>query len=100
MTHWHLISPQHQIANEVWVALKHTIEYRDAIEPGETAEVRTWLGPYKGARFVRFVDIRKPGATRFSARAETDWCRLDAQTRRPKRIDDAILDVFGVRGLV
>lgn len=99
VTHWHLISPQEQVDSEVWVALKHTIEYRDAIEPGQMAEIRTWLGSYKGARFNRHVDIRKPGAKRFSAYAVTEWCRLNAHTRRPMRIDEAVLDLFGVRGL-
>lgn len=100
VTHWHLISPVDRVAGEVWVALKHTIEYRDPIEPGETAEIRTWLGPYKGPRFERNVDIRKPSAKRFSARATTEWCRLSSVTRRPLRIDDETLDVFGVKGLL
>ena len=64
------------------------------------SEIRTWLGPYKGPRFERNVDIRKPGAKRFSARATTEWCRLSSVTRRPLRIDDETLDVFGVKGLL
>ena len=100
VTHWHLLTPPDIIGREVWVALKHTIEYRDPVEPGDTAEIRTWLGQARGARFDRHVDIRKPGAKRFAARAVTEWCRLDAQTRRPMRIDDAVLDLFGVKGLI
>jgi len=100
VTHWHLICPPDRVAAEVWVALKHTIEYRDPILPGETAEIRTWLGRVHGPRFDRHVDIRKPGAKRFSARATTEWCRLSATTRRPMRIDEATLDVFGVKDLL
>jgi acyl-CoA thioester hydrolase len=100
VTHWHLISPAEHVDGEVWVALKHTIEYRDAIEPGQSAEIRTWLGDYKGARFNRHVDIRKPGAKRFSARATTEWCRLSSVTRRPMRIDAEVLELFGVTGLI
>lgn len=96
VTHWHLISPPEIVESEVWVALKHTIEYRDPILPGETAEIRTWLGDYKGARFNRHVDIRKPGAKRFSARAVTEWCRLSSVPRRPMRIDAEVLAVFGI----
>ncbi len=100
VTHWHLICPPDKVSAEVWVALKHTIEYRDPIEPGDAVEIRTWLGAYKGPRFDRHVDIRKPGAKRFSARAQTEWCRLSSTTRRPLRIDDETLDLFGVNGLV
>ena len=92
--HWHLVSPAEMIDSEVWVALKHTIEYRDAIMPGETAEIRTWLGSYKGARFNRHVDIRKPGAKKFSASAVTEWCRLNRHTRRPMRIGQDVMDIF------
>ena len=100
VTHWHLISPADRVNSEVWIALKHTIEYRDPIEPGQTAEIRTWLGQYRGPRFERHVDIRKPGAKRFSARALTEWCRLDRATRKPLRIDAQTLDVFGLTDLV
>lgn len=100
ITHWHTVSPLEQIEGDVWVALKHTIEYRDPILPGETAEIRTWLGKVHGPRFDRHVDIRKPGAKRFSARAVTEWCRIDTATRRPKRVAGDVLDTFGVAGLV
>lgn len=99
VTHWHRVATPQMIADDVWVALKHTIEYRDPILPGETAEIRTWLGRVHGPRFDRHVDIRKPGAKRVSARATTEWCRIDIATRRPKRIGDDVLETFGLVGL-
>ena len=60
---------------------------------------RTWLGRIHGPRFDRHVDIRKPGAKRFSARATTEWCLIDRATRRPKRIGEDILDTFALHGL-
>ena len=99
ITHWHRVATPEMIENDIWIALKHTIEYRDAIQPGETAEIRTWLGRIHGPRFDRHVDIRKPGAKRFSARATTEWCLIDRATRRPKRIGEDILDTFALHGL-
>lgn len=98
ITHWHRVAPPETIATDVWVALKHTIEYRDPILPGQSAQVRTWLGAVKGPRFDRHVDIRKPGAKRFSARATTEWCRIDRTTGRPKRIGDDVLETFDLVG--
>tara|TARA_R110000868_G_scaffold19664_2_gene84458 strand:- start:5265 stop:5747 length:483 start_codon:yes stop_codon:yes gene_type:complete len=98
VTHWHAVAPPAMIEAEVWIALKHTIEYRDPILPGESAEIRTWLGEVRGPRFDRHVDIRKPGAKRFSARAVTEWCRINRATRRPMRINGAVLDLFQVPG--
>ncbi|SDL78764.1 acyl-CoA thioesterase [Maricaulis salignorans] len=98
VTHWHAVATPEMIEAEVWIALKHTIEYRDPILPGESAEIRTWLGEVRGPRFDRHVDIRKPGAKRFSARAVTEWCRINRATRRPMRIGRDVLDLFQVPG--
>lgn len=96
--HWHAVASPAMIGAEVWIALKHTIEYRDPILPDERAEIRTWLGEVHGPRFDRHVDIRKPGAKRFSARAVTEWCRINRATRRPMRINGDVLALFQVPG--
>ena len=98
ITHWRLFAPPDMAASDVWVALRHEIDYRDPVLPGETVEVRTWLGAVKGPRFDRHVDIRKPGSPRFSARSVTQWCRIDAATRRPKRVDAGVMELFGLSG--
>jgi len=42
------------------------------------------------------VDIRKAGASRFSAKVQTDWCLIDAFSRKPRRIGPEILEPFGL----
>ena len=98
ITHWHAVATPELDARYFWIALKHTIEYRDPILPGETAEIRTWFGRIHGPRFDRHVDIRKPGAKRFSARATTEWCRISRDTRRPMRIGEDVMAAFGLVG--
>lgn len=99
ITHWHAVATPELDARYFWIALKHTIEYRDPILPGEAAEIRTWFGRIHGPRFDRHVDIRKPGAKRFSSRSVTEWCCIDKQTKRPVRISDEILEPFGLVGV-
>ena len=94
--HWRHVAPPQMINQLVWVALRHEIDYRDQIVEGETVEIRTWLGRVSGPRFIRHVDIRKPGAKRFSAKVETDWCLIDANSRKPRRVGPEILSLFGV----
>ncbi|WP_428409204.1 acyl-CoA thioesterase [Hyphococcus sp.] len=94
--HWRAVATPKMQEELVWVALRHEIDYRDQVVEGETVEVRTWLGPASGPRFIRHIDIRKPGAARFSAKVETTWCLIDAKTRKPKRVTPEILDLFGV----
>lgn len=96
--HWHLMAgPAIQRAN-IFVVLRHEIDYRDPVLPGDKVVGRTWLGRAAGPRFERFVDIRKVGAPRSSASVRTDWCLIDAATRRPKRVGPDILEAFNVPG--
>ena len=94
--HWRAVATEEMQRDLVWVALRHEIDYRDQVVEGETVEIRTWLGRVSGPRFIRHIDIRKPGAKRFSAKVETDWCLIDAKTRKPKRVGPDILNLFGV----
>lgn len=94
--HWHAVVPESLIQKYVWIALRHEIDYRDQVLAGQVVEVRTWLGRASGPRFARHVDIRKSGSNRFSAQVLTDWCLLDATSRKPKRVGAEIFEPFGI----
>jgi len=96
IAHWRHLAPAEMQAASVWVAVRHEIDYRDAVLEGETVEARTWLGEVSGATFARHIDLRKPDAARFSARVLTWWALLDSASRRPKRVGHDVLAVFGV----
>ena len=94
--HWRAAAPERLIQKYVWIALRHEIDYRDQVLAGETIEIRTWQGRASGPRFARHVDIRKPSSSRFSAQVFTDWCLVDAKSRKPKRVGSEILELFGI----
>jgi acyl-CoA thioester hydrolase len=96
--HWTHVAGPDLIARWLWVVLRHEIDYRNPILPGDRALARTWLGRAEGPRYDRYVDIRKPGADRPAALVKSTWCLLDASTRRPRRVGADILDAFGVSG--
>ncbi len=96
--HWRAVADDALCEAFVWVALRHEIDYRDQVLEGETVEIRTWLGAASGPRFARHTDIRKPGARRASAEVVTQWCLIDATTRKPRRVGPEILAPFGVTG--
>lgn len=85
-------------SRRLWAALRHEIDYRDPILPGDAFEGRTWLGAADGARFDRYVDIRKPGAVRPAAAVISTWVRVDAQTRKPRPVGAEIEGAFDVCG--
>ena len=98
VAHWEHVAPGVLMEKFVFVLLRHEIDYRDQILPGEKVVARTWLGRAKGPRFERFVDIRKPGTKRFSSSSRLDWCMVDASTRKPVRVSQDVLDTFQVPG--
>ncbi|MEX6634201.1 acyl-CoA thioesterase [Hyphococcus lacteus] len=98
VAHWSTVTEVALRDQMVWVALRHEIDYREQVLAGEAVEIRTWLGRAAGPRFQRHVDIRKPGNSRFSAKVLTDWCLIDAKTRKPRRVGPKILSLFGVPG--
>jgi len=94
--HWLLVAPRDLVARYLWVVLRHEIDYRDPILPGDAVEARTWLGRAAGPRYDRFVDIRKPGAARASAGIKSTWCMLDLKSRKPLRVGAEIFEAFRV----
>ncbi len=94
--HWFRVAPAALVNRYLWVVLRHEIDYRDPILPGDAVEARTWLGAASGPRYDRFVDIRKPSAARASAGIKSTWCMLDMKTRKPLRVGREIFEAFQV----
>ena len=96
--HWETVAPGKLSSKYLFVMLRHEIDYREQVLLDDTVELRTWLGRAKGPRFERFVDIRKPGASRFSSFSRIDWCQIDAESRKPVRVGADVLETFQVPG--
>lgn len=94
--HWNQAGSPDIREKYIWIVLRHEIDYREPVLEGESVRIRTWTGRFSGPRFERHTDIRKAGAERFCARVKTVWCLLDAQTRKPRRINTVIAGLFGI----
>jgi len=93
-SHWNARQPQEEQARWAWIVLRHEIDYRRALMPGETATARTWVAEApEGPRFDRFVRIDGPDGA-MCAQARTVWCMIDQATGRPKRVTPEIVERF------
>jgi acyl-CoA thioester hydrolase len=92
-SHWRSKMDEAEQAHWAWVVLRHEIDYRRPLLPGEVAEARTWVGPHHGARFVRYVRIDGPDGE-VCAQATSDWCLIDSESRRPVRVPAWIVERF------
>ena len=94
IAHWASRAPKDEQDAWAWVVLRHEVDYRRQLLPGETAAARTWVAEAaEGPRFDRFVRIDGPDGA-MCAQARTVWCLVDVESRRPRRVPEWMVELF------
>lgn len=94
VAHWKSLAPAEAQATWAWVALRHEVDYRRALMPGETAQGRTWVSDTaEGPRFDRFIRIDGPDG-QMCAQVKTTWVLIEQATGRPRRVPAWMLEMF------
>jgi len=94
IAHWEARQPPEDQARWAWICLRHEVDYRRALMPGETAQARTWVATTPdGPRFDRYVRIDGPDGA-MCAQAKTTWCLIEQASGRPKRVPPEIVARF------
>lgn len=92
--HWRSLAAPDAQATWAWIALRHEIDYRRALLPGETASARTWVAETaQGPRYDRFIRIDGPDG-QMCAQVHTTWVLIEQATGRPKRVPAWITEMF------
>ena len=92
--HWRAVADPAVVDRYIWVVVRHEIDYRGNVGPGETVTARTWIpDPPRGARFDRCVDFRDDGGKVLVAVRST-WAMIDRESGRPARITEAVAGPF------
>lgn len=95
IAHWDSAADLEESQTLAWVALRHEVDYRRALLPGETALGRTWVSEKaEGPRFDRFVRIDGPDGA-MCAQVRTVWCLIERTTGRPRRVPAELVARFG-----
>lgn len=95
IAHWRSRATPEMLSNFVWVVLRHEADYRAALTLGDEVEVRTRVDDAAhGPAWVRYVDIHKARSEKPFVQITSNWCLLDAQTRRVKRVPPEIVARF------
>lgn len=93
--HWRARASPDLVARYVWVVTRHEIDYRAELLLEDKIEARTWVAPApRGALWTRFVAIWKEGAAKPAAEIKSDWCLMEAATRRIRRVPKEIPELF------
>jgi acyl-CoA thioester hydrolase len=92
--HWRSRAPAEEQARWAWIALRHEVDYRRPLMPGETAHARTWVAETaSGPRFDRFIRIDGPDGA-MCAQVVTTWVLIEQATGKPRRVPDWMMEMF------
>jgi acyl-CoA thioester hydrolase len=94
VAHWRSLAPPEAQAAWAWIALRHEVDYRRELKPGEIARGRTWVAEAaQGPRFDRFIRLDHPDG-QMCAQVHTTWVLIEQATGRPRRVPDWITGMF------
>ena len=90
--HWNQLKESHDTSNDVWVVIRHELDYSGQATLNDVIKIKTWVGETTGIKSIRHVAFYK--GERLLVKAKTFWCLVDAKTLRPRRITGEILKVL------
>lgn len=92
--HWLSVASPEQIAETVWVVLRHEIDYERPAHLGDEIIARTWVGEATPTTWDRHTEILRKEDNQLLARAKGVYCPLNARSMRPRRLNDALKEPF------
>lgn len=90
--HWRKRTSDEIQNNYIWMVLEHHIWYKKQALLGDKLTVETHVHEMTGVRSVRHVKIYRD--EELLVETHSHWCMLDAETFRPKRVPEAIKELF------
>ena len=94
IAHWKSVADAKMQENNLWVVSRHEIDYLKSAYINSRLIAKTWVTEPQGAKSERYVTIMDAETETIYAKIKTTWYLLDFKTKRPKRIDAEIVNVF------
>ena len=92
--HWKLLATQEMLNNFVWVVLSHHIEYRSAALLNDKINIKTYVANSEGVVSTRHVEMYHADTGKLLVKAQTQWCLLNAGSKKPIRIPTELKNIF------
>lgn len=94
IAHWTSVSNKEMRDRYLWVVSRHEIDYLKSAYINSKLIAKTWVTEPNGAKSERYVDFYDTVTNTIIAKVKTTWYLLDAITKKPKRIDADLVNVF------
>lgn len=94
IAHWTLVSTKEMREQYLWVVSRHEIDYLKSAYIDSKLMAKTWVTEPQGAKSERYVTIYDGETNTILSQIKTTWYLLDFKTKRPKRIEADIVNLF------
>lgn len=94
IAHWTSVADINMQEANFWVVSRHEIDYLKSAYLNSKLVAKTWVTEPQGAKSERYVAITDAETETVYANIKTTFYLLDAKSKRPKRIDAEIVNVF------
>ncbi len=92
--HWEMRASDRQKSEFIWVVIRHEIDYKKEAFLGDKILLQTHVGNTTHVTSKRHVTIKNAESGALLAQAETTWCLLNANNKRPTKISKELVEVF------
>ncbi len=92
VAYWEKVAPADAVASHLWIALKHEISYRKPAFLKDKVIAEVVAEGVKGTRAFFSTIVRR--GEDVLAEVKSCWCCLDAATKRPARVAQAVAERF------
>ncbi|NNL81569.1 MAG: acyl-CoA thioesterase [Flavobacteriaceae bacterium] len=92
--HWMSEATDDMLSDYFWVVVKHIIDYKGSAILDDYINIKTFVQDAEGVTSTRIVEMYHSETNKLLVRAETTWCLMDAVSKRPTRINEAISNLF------
>lgn len=87
-----------QEVGATWVVREHHIEYLNPAYAGEEVSALTWVVDFRRVRSKRRYRFVRTSDKTVLAKGETDWVFIDAESGRPRKIPNEVIQTFPLGG--
>lgn len=92
--HWEAVVSAAEQAANLWVVVRHEIDYIKPARAEDAILLRTWVGEATRLTFERFTEVVRQKDRQLIAQARTLWCPVDPRSLRPKRVSPELRAQF------
>ncbi|QDO95363.1 acyl-CoA thioesterase [Formosa sediminum] len=92
--HWQKAATPNMQEQYIWVVIEHHIFYKGEVLLGDELRLKTFIKKSAGVKSIRVVELYHNKTEKLLLHAETHWCLIHTQTKRPTRIPQDVKDIF------